>query len=242
MAITHRLLRLTLTTLPLLGLASGMACSLALKPDDSVEPCSNSDDCPAVEDNRYTSVCISADDADVDGVCVGEFVPLGCDPANYSSQNGEPHPLTAFDETYGVTSRYSCVEDDGDFGKAGCPPASDGTCLVGEPDEGLCPTPDGAAGLNLILAKMDSEVMRLEGQDIRDQFCKSFYCDDTSVCNQGACQPCDPDLPFGQGGCGLVYTKGEVSCAYVLGAELQAQCAGPEASPDTPLFGNCDGA
>ena len=78
----------------------------------------------------------------------------------------------------------------------------------------------------------------VEAQDVKDQFCRGYFCDDTYVCNTefNRCQPCYPTLEFGKGGCGVVYTQGTESCVYVSPDEV---CDAPNSSTNEPIFGDC---
>lgn len=214
------------------ALSSSLACSLILNPRDDVQRCGNVDDCETPEDQRFEAVCISDPEADIDTtkveqVCVAQFRDVSCDPMGYDAE-GEFRAL--------VGSRG--------FSDYACPMPSD------PPVPGVqgCPPEDGcAAGLEVIDGKCDdpnaetptidhNSVGGLAAQDVKDQFCRGFFCDDEYVCNTDGniCERCDPSKPFGEGGCGTVYTQGVQSCVYAPG-----ECAAPDSDPNEPIFGDC---
>ena len=224
--------------LSLLGLTLGLGlgCSLALKPRDDVETCDNVDECPVPEDNRYDPRCIR-EDTDIPGVCVAEFrEDLSCDEDAYGLPEGG-HPFAvAFDDFSGA-SRYDskCTEADNQ-GAMGCP----GPCKSGlsENANGVCDDDDPNTP-PAVQASAD-----LAGQDIRDQFCRSYFCDSKFVCDRSnesrpVCVPCDPDKPFGQGGCGDLYMGGMRSCIYQDDAALESACLAPDSAADKVAFGDC---
>lgn len=214
------------------ALSSSVACSLILNPRDDVQRCGNVDDCETPEDTRFEAVCISDPEANIDTtkveqVCVAQFRDVNCDPMGYDAE-GE----------------FRALVDSRGFLDYACPTASD------PPVPGVqgCPPEDGcAAGLEVIDGKCDdpnaetpsidhNSVGGLEAQDVKDQFCRGFFCDEEYVCNTdlNVCEVCDPDKPFGQGGCGKVYTQGTPSCVYAPG-----ECAAPASEVDEPIFGDC---
>jgi hypothetical protein len=221
------------------------ACSVILKPRDDVERCGTAEECSPTGDNRYEPVCkfddenLDLDSTKIDKICVADFRSIGCDPMGYSSGSGLNN---LFLET---TEKSSCVDlgcSMENMGKAGCPPPSGEGCGSGLEldDEGFCNDPDADEPIipPSYLAAND-----LDDQHVRDQFCKSFFCDDSFVCNSDTkkCQRCDTDRPFGEGGCGLVYSEGEIAKVYVLGDDLEAQCAAEDVQTDEPaVFGDCD--
>ena len=231
--IAHRVLSLPL----LAGLGLGLGCSAILAPRDDVETCNNVDDCPTPEDGRYEARCVR-EDLDFAGVCVAEFRSnISCDEMVYGPvEKGHPFAV-AFDE-YASASRYmfsACNDDPNLAGTQGCPPpCKDG--LV-ENDFGVCDdqdpdTPPAVPPTN-----------ELVGQDIRDQFCRSFFCDGRFVCDSTSmlCVECDPTKPYGQGGCGEIYIAGAPSCIYQSQAELDMACPAPDVTIETVSFGDCSG-
>lgn len=219
-------------------------CSAILKPNDDVERCGNAEDCSPTGDNRYVPICkfddenTGLDTTKVDKICVADFKSIGCDPSQYTGTSmANNFKDTAEDAT--------CVDlgcSDENAGKPGCRPAQ-GTsdCQFGSPDDdGFCGDPDADQPVIPAVFLGDDELK--QDQHVRDQFCKSYFCDDTFVCNaQSKCEQCDPEKPFGQGGCGIVYAEGAPAKVYVLGGDLEDQCAGEDVQADEPaVFGACD--
>ncbi|MEM6290007.1 MAG: hypothetical protein AAGA54_02045 [Myxococcota bacterium] len=226
----------TLFLIAVAALSSGLACSLILNPRDDVARCSNTDDCPSTDDNRYQAVCKSdpaagIDTTQVDQICVAEVkTNIGCNPDNFDPDSAYRSLVDSR-----VFNDYACTDTPG---VRGCPPEAGVGCADGlvVNANGQCDTSEDSNDPSINLNTTD-----FDAQDVKDQFCKSFFCDDAFVCDTTSnnCVKCDPDLPFGEGGCGTVYTQGQPSCVYVLGDELEDECAGPDAQADDPLFGNC---
>lgn len=220
-----------LTAAVLLG---STACSVILNPRDDVQRCGNVDDCDQPADERFEAVCISDESADIDTtvveqVCVAEFKTIGCDPMNYDVTSA--FRIAAEGRSF---TAYACTDNEG---ARGCPPVSGGGCQEGLEINavGTCDVP----GADVPAINHNNNAWGdLQAQDVKDQFCRGFFCDDTYVCNNetGSCQECDPDLPFGQGGCGEVYTQGTPSCVYVSSDDV---CDAPDSSTEDPIFGDC---
>ena len=222
----------------LLALASGLACTAIFAPRDDVQRCGTSDDCEATGDNRYVAVCRfdpenMLDSTEVDKICVADFAVIACRPSDWDNNNPEHSFTEKVDQCDDIT--LECDMDR--LGSEGCerPPA-------GECDPGLEPNDNG------ICVEEGSDEIIVSDADFReqavlDQFCKSYFCDDEFVCDasedSATCVRCDPELPFGEGGCGLLYANGAPAPVYVLGDELEEQCDPGEADPDDMLFGDC---
>ncbi len=233
LASRSRTASLILTAAALLG---GLGCSVILNPRDDVQRCDNTDECEQPEDQRFEAVCLSDPEADIDTtqveqVCVAEFKTRNCDPMSFN-------PGTQFRDL--VDSRgfsdYACTDTPG---VQGCPPEAGVGCQAGLEINAndTCDVPGAEVPAINLNASGD-----LEAQDVKDQYCASFFCDDSYVCNtegdRAVCQPCDPDLPFGEGGCGTVYTQGTPSCVYVQGDALADQCA--QGDPEAPVLFGCE--
>lgn len=198
-----RLVAFALTTL--LPAAAVAGCTLVV-PDasDEVQQCGNASDCSAPDDGRLSALCDNNSDP---GVCYTDWKEIACDPGGLPDDHIYP---TRFNEVR--SSRYSC----GEFqGQQGCPPDPMEGCGSGLAvnDDGICDVDGGDA---VQIATSDEE---LRGQDVADQFCRSLFCDTSFVCKRigtrnPVCQACDPDQPFGEGGCGTVYVGGAPSSAY----------------------------
>jgi hypothetical protein len=221
----------------LLLLGSALGCFLVTKADDSADRCETAEDCPQPDDKRYQTVCEfgekgleeDLDPADVDMVCVGAFAPLSCDPNGFI----EGHPVAQL-----IDSRrppdYASPCDGEKAGTKGCP----GTCVDGltKNADDICDDDDPNTP-PAIRSDPDENLH----QDILDQFCRSFFCDRTFVCDTDGhiCKPCDPSMPYGNSGCGDLYINGELSCLYLTAAELGASCQAPDPNRDEPNFGDC---
>lgn len=219
--------RLVSSILTVAVLASSAACSVILNPRDDVQRCSNVDDCEVPEDERYEAVCISDESADidttvVDQVCVAQFKTIGCDATQIRGEF-----LDAVDSR--TFSDYDCTDS---LGARGCPPTEEGACAEGLSNVGgTCDDPNA----DVPAINLGPSFSELDAQDVKDQFCRGYFCDDSYVCNTetNACQECDPSAPFGQGGCGDVYTQGTPSCVYT------DACDAPMSTTTMPIFGDC---
>jgi hypothetical protein len=218
---------------------SSIACTLVLNPRDDVERCETADDCPPTGDNRYVAECRFDPDADLTSddasqICIGGFKKnIGCNPMNYVG--ADDHPFSSTFERLASSTRYSCADTPG---VRGCPPEAGVGCM-GDlvVTDGICDVSEPSASNPTISLSGQADLV---GQDVLDQFCRSFFCDDAFVCDTTdfTCVPCRSDAPFGEGGCGTVYVAGAPSCVYT--PDTRAVCDGPDADVDAPKFGNCD--
>ncbi len=215
--------------LTLLALGGGLACSAILAPRDDVQRCGSVDDCEATGDARYVAECVSDPEANidttrVDQICVASFRTVGCNPMDFD----EEHPYrVAFEGPLVSSERYSCADTPG---VRGCPQIAGGGCAEGlvVNANNVCDDPD--ADVPSINMNAFSE---LDGQDVLDQFCAGYFCDEEFVCDTTSfgCVKCDPDLPFGEGGCGTVYTQGTPSCVYRDADEDECSSRDSSATP-----------
>jgi hypothetical protein len=230
-----------------LGVAFGgtLACTAILAPRDDVERCGTADDCTATGDNRYISECrfdpeSDLDATEVDRICVAAYKQISCAvPEN--TVNGY---TMAWDELVeNDIERYTACSMT--FGARGCPPdQTTGQCMgeLQRDSRGICDDTDPATppafGVTPVHG-ISTEV--IFGQDVKDQFCRSFFCDASFVCDtdDDTCVPCDPEAEFGRGGCGQVYVAGAPSCAYLDQAGLDNACQAPESDASMPSFGMC---
>lgn len=225
-------------------LVATSACSVILKPRDDVERCGTAEECSPTGDNRYEPVCkfddenLDLDSTKVEKICVADFRSISCDPGSYAMGSSLKNLFVETMETAACADLGCAMENQG---KVGCPPPSGAGCEGGLEldDEGFCNDPDADEPVipASYLAAND-----LDGHHIRDQFCKSFFCDDSFVCNADTnkCQRCDDERDYGDGGCGLVYSEGALAKIYVLGDDLEDACAGELVETDEPaVFGDC---
>jgi hypothetical protein len=222
-------------------LGSGLACTLILSPRDDVERCGNTDDCPHSTDNRYVYECrfdpenTDLDSLNVEKVCVPAHARFGCAIPD-SSQ--DPY-REMFDQRARAINYQACADS---FGAQGCPP-NQGACnegLTPRADDGICDDEDPSTPRALGFVS-GTDPQAFYGQDVRDQYCRSFYCDDAFVCDtrDNQCRICEPGLPLGEGGCGEIYSGGKPMCTYQRDAELDSACAGEGSSVDTISWGDC---
>lgn len=213
----------------------GSSCTLILSPRDDVQRCGTADDCDGTGDNRYVPVCkfddenADLDSSQVDKICVAEFRPnLGCDPGSYTNPM-EPYRV-AFDELSDAGRYTGCEMNQGAFG---CGPAAGGACNDGLEvnDLGVCDDTDPNTE-----RAYRADTTELFGQDVRDQFCRSYFCDDRFVCDTTTnfCVLCNDDDVPGEGGCGQLYVDNAPSCVY-----NDNNCAGSTVSTEDLTFGSC---
>ena len=213
-----------------LSLSAG-ACTLILPPgddDDSVDRCENVGECPDYGDNRLVGQCFS-NDSDVNkapGVCVATWKPESCDPTDTALPLGETYVM-ANDLGIGVYTQGCSPEN---AGKRGCQPDM-GQCEEGtEAQDGVCQNPEEP-----VLAGVGGETSLL-GQDVLDQSCRFFFCNEDFVCDKTtfACRPCDPTKPIGEGGCTEIWVDGAPSSIYMDQGALNAACKNENAESQDP--------
>lgn len=200
------------------------ACSAFFVPDvegDGVARCNTGEDCAAPDDNRHVAQCVYGEGQpeNSDKVCSSAFKELGCFP---EVQNGEGMLEELYDD---VTSNqvklfYSSCSDAND-GKQGCEPSATNGCNDGlELIDGICDDPDA---LYPSINPSQVGLSDIAGQDVLDQLCRFYFCDESFVCDKSGskplCKPCDPSEPFGMGGCGTLYIQGAPSPVYTDVAE-----------------------
>jgi hypothetical protein len=215
--------------------AFGVSCTAILAPRDDVQRCGTADDCDPTGDERYVPVCkfddasLDLDSKEVDKICVADFkASVGCNPGSYTKPG---HPFAVAYEELGDISRYAtCTPEQ--LGSQGCLPMG-GSCGEGFAVNavGLC---DDDNPETPMAVQADTE--ELVGQDVRDQFCRSFFCDERFVCDTGTnfCVPCDPEQEYGEGGCGEVWIAGARSCVYDVECEDD-----PDVTDEKVTFGAC---
>lgn len=212
------------------------ACAAFYVPDedlDDVQRCNTSEDCDAIDDNRYIAQCVYGEDQPENSskVCVADFAQIACGGEDY---NGD-HPLSiAYAEAVAAKAAYGqCTEEN--RGKRGCAP-KDGVCDQGlqinnaskvcdDPNDPIPAVyPPGVGGT------------AIAGQDAKDQFCRWYFCDESFVCAKSGsrelCQPCSGTNPdkYGSGSCGELYIQGEPSSIYT--SLDGANCSGDRSTTD----------
>lgn len=220
-----------------LGLASGLACTAILNPKDSVQRCGTGDDCEPTGDQRYVAVCrfdpenSDLDSTKTDKICVADFKTIFCDvPTN---------PDDPYADLVDSCDELVIDCEDARKGTEGCDARTSGdACDDGleRNEDDICVDPDSDEIIVSGAAKRD--------QAIQDQFCKGFFCDERFVCdtsseNSQRCVICDPEKPFGEGGCGTFYANGEPAPFYVLGDDLDDRCAAPDSDIGEPIINEC---
>lgn len=220
----------------LLASFSGSACSAFFVPDSVIQGCNTSSDCSAIADNRFIAQCVYGDGQPEgsEKVCVADFREVGCNAADY----GGGHPF--FEIYSNATSTqnrpaYRSCDPEND-GMRGCEPGVAG-CAAGLTENimGVCDEPDAEFPA---VSPGDFELDEVAGQDVKDQFCRFYFCDESFVCDTSGsrqlCRRCDPNESFGKGGCGTLYIQGAPSTVY---ASLDnANCNGNKDVEDV-IFG-----
>jgi hypothetical protein len=216
-----------------LALAAAVSCTAILKPDDQAERCGTPMDCSPTGDNRYVPLCVfdeeatGIDSTKVEKICVASYKNIACTV---------DITVTVDDlvQDCGGTGGYGPCTTAGVFG---CPPDVTG-CLnglvvnaYGTCDDENADTPPAIAG-SLVNS------MNLTSPDILDAFCRGYFCDDEFVCVMGSCVKCDPELPYGMGGCGEIYRDGVLSSVYNSNWN-EDECS--DASTETAFLGACPG-
>ncbi|MBA3545843.1 MAG: hypothetical protein H0T76_05105 [Nannocystis sp.] len=226
----------------------GSGCNFILNPENSDEVirCKNTTECesesvffPALNTERLDATCSAPGGAGNDftssktnQVCsVVDKVGVSCDPAVFSKG-----PFyDAWERAMANAAAYTTCSAD-QLGTLGCAPTFNGACSGGLTvnDYGVC---DDASGLPLY-AGSDPDLF---GQDVKDQHCRSYFCDDSFVCNAGnKCVRCDESKDavgdLGKGACGDLAIQGKRSTVYQTAKQLKDAC--PEASDiDMTAFG-----
>jgi hypothetical protein len=213
------------------------ACTAILVPDeddDGVKRCDNSEECDDTGDNRFEAVCVYGEGQDEGSqkVCAVQYTEPSC---NVDAFVLDDHVFsTTYEEALDAlgTGYPGC---NGEGGK-GC--ATNGTCDSGfEPNGyGVCDDGDG-----LPAVAVSAETI---GQDVLDQFCRYRFCDKNFVCDTTGtpiCVPCDANKPFGEGGCGELYSGPNTRSSIYLAANTdEGSCGNHDA--DGTKFGDVPSA
>jgi hypothetical protein len=218
-------------TFSLLTLLAGFtlsACSAFFVPDrgdDGVQRCNTGEDCDPIDDNRHVAQCVYGLDQpeNSDKICSSDFKEQACTPEIQGSDGA----LKALydDVTSPQVKQFYSSCTAANEGKQGCEPGPMG-CNEGlEEIEGICDDPNA---LYPALNPSQVGLADIAGQDVLDQFCRFYFCDESFVCDQRPakpiCRACDPNEPYGEGGCGTLYIQGAPSPVYTDVA--QSNCNG----------------
>lgn len=218
------------------GLALAFAgCTAIVTPRDDVQRCDAVDDCEPIEDTRYVPTCtlppaVETNDENAPKICVATYASVRCDPA----RTGAGHPLFETYEAHRLNQSRFVRCDPTVAAPRGCPGGVVG-CAVGLVlrADGICD-----AEAQPVIPAYAAESLVEPAQDVLDGYCQAFFCDERFVCDAGICEPCSDDEPWGEGGCGRIFSAGAPSCIY---PDPATSCSAPDADPDTPTFGTCSG-
>jgi hypothetical protein len=232
--------RLVFASLLLAGFAIS-ACTAFYVPDrdvDNVQRCNNGEDCDPIDDNRYIAVCVTGEGQpeNSDKVCASDFAEINCNPEAYPADD----PIVEYyDELTSNQIKGIYGQCEADLaGMTGCQ-SSGGSCDEGEPnDNNIC---SGTDPNNPAVNPSEVGGVEIAGQDALDQFCRSYFCDETFVCDTSGskwtCKPCNRDAEFGSGGCGTLYIDGAPATVYTDAIDSStANCDG-DMPTDAVVFG-----
>lgn len=227
----------------------GTGCNFILNPanSDEVIRCKNTTECEqesyfseVLRTNRVDASCSAPgggggdiSSSKTNQVCsVVDKVSVSCDPAVFMKG---PF-FDAWERAQANANAYIACNAD-QQGSLGCPPRFNGACNapLEVNDYGVC---DDGAGLPLYAGNDPA----LFGQDVKDQHCRSYFCDDSFVCNGRTkkCVRCDPSKDgmgdLGQGACADLAIQGQRSTVYQSAATLKSACA-DESDVEQTAFG-----
>ncbi|MCB9706759.1 MAG: hypothetical protein H6711_33250 [Myxococcales bacterium] len=215
-----------LAAAPLLAVATlASGCSAIFNPEksDDVLRCGNAFDCEgfdeiaaAIDDKRAQAQCNAPGDgsgSDIsqskeNQVCSVVDAEIGCDPSSLDLMHIY---RTTYEDVADLSGVYAPCADELK-GTLGCKPTLAGTCGAGlEINKfGTC---DNEGADAVVEASQDNK-----GLDVRDQFCASFFCDESFVCDGSGskplCKRCEDGKPVGEGGCAKIYINGAPSTIY----------------------------
>lgn len=228
---------------------AGTGCNFILNPanSDEVIRCKNTSECEresffaeALNTERVDASCgaPASGGGDISSsktnqVCsVVDRASVSCDPSVFSKG-----PFYDAWERAN-TNKAAYVPCSGEkLGTFGCAPTFNGSCTAPLKVNGYGVCDDGS-GPDLFPAG-DPELF---GQDVKDQHCRSFFCDADFVCNgkTNKCIRCDPDKDtvddLGQGACGDLALQGVRSTVYQSDEDLTGECL-DASNIDLTMFG-----
>lgn len=190
------------------------ACTAFFPPgveDDGVERCDNVGDCTPPDDPRFDVECVFGEGQDEKSqkVCSPTWLDRSCEPDRYKDSDFE----ALYNDAIEINGVYkACAEEN--RGTRGCKKRPngdpDGPCDTGleENAYGVCDDPDAE------FAAIEADSTRA-GFDVLDQFCRSLFCGEEWVCDEGLCKQCEDGGTPGEGGCVEVYVNGQKSSVYL---------------------------
>lgn len=224
----------------LFAVVASLGCNFIMNPDgDGIFRCDNPDDCDVplqaeLADDRGQSRCAAAGgggggftQSQDNKVCsLVDREDVSCNPSAIMSDPEIP-VAKAYAEAQKQNGAYaSCIIED--YGTAGCPP-NGSTCNTGlevRTYQSLSGDADNPEQMEFkVCAPKGVDVVAPNTAtrqfDVLDQHCRSFFCDESFVCNRGSgtssgwrCVRCDPEKAYGNGGCGTMYLQGAPSTVY----------------------------
>ena len=215
----------------------GTGCNFIFNPENSDEVirCKNTTECEQesyfferLGTDRFDANCSAPGGAGGDftssktnQVCsVVDKASVSCDPAVFAKG---PF-FEAWERAMANAAAYTACSGD-QLGTLGCAPTFSGTCSTGLSVNGygVC---DDDMGMP-VYAGSDPDLF---GQDVKDQHCRSYFCDESFVCNgrTNKCIRCDESKDaigdVGQGACGELAIQGQRSTVYQDDATLEKAC------------------
>lgn len=215
----------------------GTGCNFIFNPDNSDEVirCKNTTECEsepyffaALGTERVDANCSAPGGAGGDftssktnQVCsVVDKASVSCDPAVFSKG-----PFyDAWERAMANAAAYTACSG-AQLGTLGCAPTFNGACSGGLTVNGYGVCDDGSG--QPLYAGSDPDLF---GQDVKDQHCRSYFCDDAFVCNSGTnkCIRCDESKDavgdLGKGACGDLAIQGQRSTVYQPADLLEDAC------------------
>lgn len=216
---------------------AGTGCNFILNPanSDEVIRCKNTSECEgesffaeALNTKRVDASCAAPasggggiTSSKTNQVCsVVDRASVSCDPGVFSKG-----PFYDAWERAN-TNKAAYIPCSGEkLGTFGCAPTFNGSCTAPLKlnSYGVCDDGSGPA----LFPAGDPELF---GQDVKDQHCRSYFCDEAFVCNNKTdkCIRCDPDKDtvddLGQGACGDLALQGVRSTVYQSAEDLVGEC------------------
>jgi hypothetical protein len=219
----------------------GTGCNFILNPEksDEVIRCKNTTECEqepfffaALNTERFDASCGApsgggggdVSSSKTNQVCsIVDKVSVSCDPAVF--MKGPFYD--AWERANANKAAYSACAGD-KLGTLGCAPTFNGACTapLEVNDFGVCDDTDDKT-TPLYAPNAD-----LFGQDVKDQHCRSYFCDDAFVCDSGTkkctrCNSSDDAEDLGQGACAELALQGQRSTVYQNTEALEDNCQDP---------------